>query len=388
MNIQDIKSIITNYLENKLVITGTLQQKIKNKINRCIRKDLENKYNCKFTVIELIFLLKNKNNLNNLHIFCECGNKNCFRNLEVGYGNHCSDYCVRKDKKVIAKRTINMQKTKQIRYGNSGYVNLEKRYKTCEEKYGCKTYMHTKEFREKSKYTNIKNLGTEYALQNKDVRKKCYKTRTKDGKSYIDYNKSKLTMEKHYGKNYRKLITNKIQQSTLKNHGVKCIFELKKYRDKLYSEETKKKRYETMLKNKSYNRPSKPEDKMYNLLLNKFIESDIRRPFRNKLYPFKCDFYIKSLDLYIECHFSQFHQGKPFDTNSKQDWIKLLCLELNAIKLNLKEKDRNRENQYERMIYTWTDLDVRKFKTAKENNLNYITFYNWEQFYEWFSTLP
>lgn len=247
-----------------------------------------------------------------------------------------------------------------------------------------KRILHTKEFRKKSKHTNIKNLRTEYALQNKDVRKKCYKTRTKDGKSYIDYNKSKLTMEKHYGKNYRKLITNKIQQSTLKNHGVKCIFELKKYRDKLYSEETKKKRYETMLKNKACNRPSKSEDECYNLLLTKFSKNDIQRPYMNDKYPFKCDFYIKSLDLYIECHFSQFHQGKPFDKNNKQDLIKLLCLQLKSLKLR---KNKNIKNQYDFMIYTWTDLDPRKLQTFKKNKLNYLTFYNWEQFYEWFQHL-
>ena len=37
------------------------------------------------------------------------------------------------------------------------------------------------------------------------------------------------------------------------------------------------------------------------------------------------------------------------------------------------------------MIYTWTDLDVRKQQIAKENNLNYIMFYSLTDFEKWYN---
>jgi len=385
MTIKDIIYLINNHLKDKLIIFGTFQQIIKNKINKNIKNFLISKYNCKFSVPELIYLLKNKDNLKNLHIFCPiCGKKNIFRNLQSGYGYHCSKICVLKDKNVSKKRSINSYKTKEIRYGDGKYNNFKKAQETCKLKYNNISYMHTKEFREKSKNTNITLRGVQYALQDKDVRSKCYKTRTKDGKPYINYSKSKLTLEKHFGKNYRQIITNKIINTNIIKTGVKCIFQLKKYRDKLQLQSTKQKRYETMRRNKTHCNPSKPEDNCYNLLLTKFLKDDIERSYMNDKYPFKCDFYVKSLNLYIECHFSQFHQGKPFDKNNKQDLIKLLCLQLKSLKLR---KNKNIKNQYDFMIYTWTDLDPRKLQTFKQNNLNYKIFYNLDEFLDWFETI-
>ena len=39
------------------------------------------------------------------------------------------------------------------------------------------------------------------------------------------------------------------------------------------------------------------------------------------------------------------------------------------------------------MIYTWTDLDVRKRQCAKDNNLNWLAFYLYDDFYKWYSTI-
>lgn len=126
---------------------------------------------------------------------------------------------------------------------------------------------------------------------------------------------------------------------------------------------------------------------IHQFLIYKFDFEDVIPQYKDKKrYNFACDFYIKSLDLFIECHFSQYHQEKPFDINSKQDWIKLLCLELNAVKI-IRQKGHAIKNQYENIIYTWTDLDVRKLETFKQNKLNYKIFYTLEDFLDWFSPL-
>ena len=47
----------------------------------------------------------------------------------------------------------------------------------------------------------------------------------------------------------------------------------------------------------------------------------------------------------------------------------------------------NKRSRYDNFIEVWTRRDVRKFQLAKQNNINYLTFYNWDQFYEWFSQI-
>ena len=94
--------------------------------------------------------------------------------------------------------------------------------------------------------------------------------------------------------------------------------------------------------------------------------------FDKERYPFKCDFYIPSEDLFIELHAGWEHQGHPFDNNNEED---LLLLE------ELKNK-QTISNYYKNVIYQWTDLDIRKLNTFKDNNLNYIIGYSVDEINE------
>lgn len=62
---------------------------------------------------------------------------------------------------------------------------------------------------------------------------------------------------------------------------------------------------------------------MYTLLCNIFNVDDIIRQYSDNRYPFCCDFYLKSLDLFIELNFHWTHGGHPFDENSQADQEKL-----------------------------------------------------------------
>lgn len=64
-------------------------------------------------------------------------------------------------------------------------------------------------------------------------------------------------------------------------------------------DEAARKSYETKRRNNSFN-TSSDEEVYYNYLLQHFEETDILRQYRDERYPFNCDFYIKSLDLFIE----------------------------------------------------------------------------------------
>jgi hypothetical protein len=74
--------------------------------------------------------------------------------------------------------------------------------------------------------------------------------------------------------------------------------------------------YETKKKNNTFH-TSKPEDETYKILLGKW--ADVVRQYKSKEYPFACDFYIPSLDLYIECQYSWTHGDHPFDENNEND---------------------------------------------------------------------
>ena len=139
----------------------------------------------------------------------------------------------------------------------------------------------------------------------------------------------------------------------------------------LEKQEIQNKIYITKKRNKSFN-VSNPEKIIYEKLCEVF---EVKSQYKSESYPFNCDFYIPSIDLYIELNFHWTHGTEPFDCNNlKHQQI-----------LNM-WKSKNSEF-YKNAIYTWTDLDVRKRKCVIDNNLNYLSFYNEKDFYAWFETL-
>ena len=125
-------------------------------------------------------------------------------------------------------------------------------------------------------------------------------------------------------------------------------------------------RYETMKKNGTFTK-SKPEEDYYKYLVEKYGKNDVFRQYKSEKYPFACDFYIKSIDKYIECNYNWTHGFHPFNKNNPEDI---------AI-LKKWESKTNGNDYYANAIYVWTDLDVRKHKIAKENNLNIEFLYNY-----------
>ena len=132
-----------------------------------------------------------------------------------------------------------------------------------------------------------------------------------------------------------------------------------------------KKSFDTKSRNNSFN-ISTPEEKYYNYLCNIYGESDVVRQYSDDRYPFACDFYIKSQDMFIELNLTWTHGGKLFDRNNLVDVNKLAVW---------KEKAKT-SKYYQQAIYTWTDLDIRKMNVALENKLNYKVYYSEEELYE------
>lgn len=121
----------------------------------------------------------------------------------------------------------------------------------------------------------------------------------------------------------------------------------------------------TKRKNKTFN-TSKPEECLYDMLLKQNINKTIYRQYKDKeRYPYYCDFYIKEDDLFIELNTHWTHGGHPFDPNNKKDLEQLA----------LWQEKAKQSKFYAQAIYVWTDLDPKKQKCARDNNLNYKAIY-------------
>lgn len=257
-------------------------------------------------------------------------------------------YNIIKSKELWRKSIIAslQKKTEQ----NLNYQNkkLQKRKQTCLKKYGVENCFQSQEKIEKIKLTLIKNYGVDNPSKSNEIKRK-----------------KENTCLKHFG------VTNASYSKPFKSI----------WKDKNKVLKIKEKEYETKRKNNTFKK-SKQEDQVYQLLLNKF--NQVKRQYSSEKYPFACDFYIPELDLYIEYQGTWTHGKEPYDRTNKEH--------INIIKIwKNKAKENNfkqiRKNYYLNAIQVWTKIDPLKRQTAKENDLNWIEFFNMDQFMEWYNQI-
>lgn len=112
---------------------------------------------------------------------------------------------------------------------------------------------------------------------------------------------------------------------------------------------------------------------------------DLKTQYKDKRYPFHCDFYIPSLDLFIECNFHWTHGRRSFNPNNEKDMEQLRHWEeLGRSATSVRDKGQ----YYKNAITTWTDLDVRKRIIAEQNGLNYLVFYFLKDAIKWVEEYP
>ena len=140
---------------------------------------------------------------------------------------------------------------------------------------------------------------------------------------------------------------------------MKQINDKKKLSGKINSPEAILKAHETRLKNGT-TKISKSENDFYRkLLMLGFEEDDIKRNyFGDSRYPFNCDFYIPSKDLFIEYQGHQTHGFEPFNAENQEHLAYL-------------EACKNRGLD----MKTWTVRDPKKLETALKNKINLILVY-------------
>lgn len=112
--------------------------------------------------------------------------------------------------------------------------------------------------------------------------------------------------------------------------------------------------YSTRKQHGTFN-TSEAEDRLYRLLCEQYGESNVRRQYRDKIrYPFRCDFYIPSEDLFIEANLHWTHGGRPFREDDPECLTQLLDWQRKAATSKF----------YENAIQTWTVRDVLKLQSA------------------------
>lgn len=129
--------------------------------------------------------------------------------------------------------------------------------------------------------------------------------------------------------------------------------------------------WETKRKNHTCNY-SKPEERFFEYLCVKYGKSNVYRQYKEPRYPFFCDFYIKSLDIFVELNLFWTHGDSPFDAKNARH-IEIL----NEWKIRAETSPH-----YVGAVETWSVRDPLKLKTAKNNNLKYIMYYKGDNLYD------
>lgn len=187
------------------------------------------------------------------------------------------------------------------------------------------------------------------------------------GKKHIENIKSNPEYRK---KMHDIIVSDDVQEKTkltcLKKYGVTSAMMLSETIDKVGESKRINKTWST----------SQPEEDMYVLLCNKFGKDDIVRQYKCERYPFHCDFYIKSLDLFIELNATWLHGDHWFDSSDVDDI---------AMLHTFKQKLESGKRFYKVAIDVWTVRDVKKRQVAIDNHLNYVVFWknDLSDFKEW-----
>ena len=283
----------------------------------------------------------------------------------------------------------------------------DKKRQTCIDRYNAKTWAESDEGRKRlheiivdegkldaMKMTCNERYGTDFWTQSDEGKAKLHDIMSSDemhkkvrsgyeavygmhymqtdagkerAKSYIDderREKMRQTMIERYGVPYAvesEGVREKIRQTCIDRYGVPYVLLSDEERQAIL-----KKSWETKRRNGTFN-SSKPEETLYLMLCDVFGKDDVFRQYdKDSRYPFNCDFYVKSIDLFIELNAHWSHGGHWFDENNENDIAKLT---------EWQEKCKKKgSSYYYSAIYIWTKRDLLKKKTAEDNNLNYPLF--------------
>ena len=329
----------------------------------------------KTPVYEIYYRLKN--NLKKRPVCIICGKP--VKYTSGHYAKFCSKECQYSDlgKKITKEIKIksNLEKygvehTSQLKEvtdkrtkSRADHVNEIQQHvrESLYKKYGAYDVMHIPHILQKIKNTNLKKFGVEFPLQQlKKENSEIYQKISQTCINKFDVDSPLKNKE----------VREKIKQTNIQKYGVDNPLKNKEIREKIKQTNIQKYGVDNPLKNKEIwkksqdNRQisSKLENNFLNYLKLKYEPDDIITQYKSKEYPYYCDFYIKSINLYIEIQGHWTHNDHPFDINNLND----------QQIMNIWRTKSLSDKYYKNALNTWTIKDVEKRNTAIQNNLNYL----------------
>lgn len=221
-----------------------------------------------------------------------------------------------------------------------------------------------------------------HQLTGKEYYDKCLKTE-EDGKCLECGGETKFRI---IGAGYQKYCSREcmlkhrpqnIKNAVLEKYGVENILDSPEIQEKIkntmienYGVDSPFKSGKIQLKVQKSNK-TESENKIYSELIKMFPE--VKRQYKSKEYPFFCDFYIPSLDLYIEYNGFFTHNTHPFDKNNIDD---------------IKEAKELYQKGLEKGLYmsaykVWTQSDQHRVETARKNKIKLLVFYSMKEVENW-----
>ena len=331
----------------------------------------------KTPVYEIYYRLKN--NLKKRPVCIICGKP--VKYTSGHYAKFCSKECQYSDlgKKITKEIKIksNLEKygvehTSQLKEvtdkrtkSRADHVNEIQQHvrESLYKKYGAYDVMHIPHILQKIKNTNLKKFGVEFPLQQlKKENSEIYQKISQTCINKFDIDSPLKNKE----------VREKIKQTNIQKYGVDNPLKNKEIREKIKQTNIQKYGVDNPLKNKEIwkksqdNRQISSKSKLENNFLNylklKYESDDIITQYKSKEYPYYCDFYIKSINLYIEIQGHWTHNDHPFDINNLND----------QQIMNIWRTKSLSDKYYKNALNTWTIKDVEKRNTAIQNNLNYL----------------
>ena len=331
----------------------------------------------KTPVYEIYYRLKN--NLKKRPVCIICGKP--VKYTSGHYAKFCSKECQYSDlgKKITKEIKIksNLEKygvehTSQLKEvtdkrtkSRADHVNEIQQHvrESLYKKYGAYDVMHIPHILQKIKDTNLKKFGVEFPLQQlKKENSEIYQKISQTCINKFDVDSPLKNKE----------VREKIKQTNIQKYGVDNPLKNKEIREKIKQTNIQKYGVDNPLKNKEIwkksqdNRQISSKSKLENNFLNylklKYESDDIITQYKSKEYPYYCDFYIKSINLYIEIQGHWTHNDHPFDINNLND----------QQIMNIWRTKSLSDKYYKNALNTWTIKDVEKRNTAIQNNLNYL----------------
>ena len=186
---------------------------------------------------------------------------------------------------------------------------------------------------------------------------------------------------KHFSEESKKLMS---ESAVKRGFHPNCAANLN-FTGRIHSEETKKrmsaiaketgtlskpsvreKIYASKKRNGTF-KDSKPEREIANLIRE--IIPDLQTQHKTTEYPFRCDFYIPSLQLYIEYNGTWTHGKRPFDSQDPE------CIS----KLEEWKPFAEESGYYRNAIENWTLRDPSKRKAVFDNDLFYLELWSMKE---------